>query len=178
MIRIPRLALGLTLALMMVLWCSSTVGAQALKIGYIKDDRIYQEWDAWTKAQEDWLTESKAWDEEATAKQEALQELVTEYEKQKLILSDDKRRDREAAIRTKEADLDAFTRQIYGPRGTAEQKQSQLIQPLLDRLAKAIETLAIENEYDIIFTLQGIGYIKESYEVTDKVLELLNELDE
>ncbi|MBU8932590.1 MAG: OmpH family outer membrane protein [candidate division Zixibacteria bacterium] len=178
MIRIPKFALGLTLALVFVLWCSSGVGAQGLKIGYIKDERIYQEWDAWLKAQEDWVTESKAWDEEANTKQEALEELVAEYEKQKLILSDEKRSEREAAIRTKEADLDAFTRQIYGPRGTAEQKQSQLIQPLLDRLARAIETLAIESEYDVIFTLQGIGYIKESYEVTDKVLELLNELEE
>ena len=60
MIRIPRLALGLTLALMMVLWCSSTVGAQALKIGYIKDDRIYQEWDAWTKAPRNGVRETEA----------------------------------------------------------------------------------------------------------------------
>lgn len=178
MIRIPKLVWALTLALTFVLWCGSTVGAQGLKIGYIQDERIYQEWEAWTKAQEDWQTESKSWDEEATSKQEELQELVEQYEKQKLILSDDKRKEREAAIRTKEADLDAFTRQIYGPRGTAEQKQSQLVQPLLDRLAKAIETLAIEDEYDVIFTMQGIGYIKETYEVTDKVLERLAELDE
>ncbi|RKX28775.1 MAG: hypothetical protein DRP47_03445 [Candidatus Zixiibacteriota bacterium] len=178
MIRIPRFVTGLTVTALIVLWSCVSVGAQGLKIGYVQDDRIYQEYGDWVKAQEAWELERKAWDEEAATMQEELQELSTEYEKQKLILSDEKRSEREAAIRTKEEALDAFTRQIYGPRGTAEQKQSQLIQPLLDKITRSIETLAIQDDYDVIFTLQGIGYIKENYDVTDKVLELLNELED
>ena len=81
-------------------------------------------------------------------------------------------------ISLKEQELDEFTRRIYGPGGTAEKKQEQLIQPLLSNIHKAIETLAVENNYDVIFTLQGIGYIKDIYDVTDKVLELLDELEQ
>ena len=161
--------------------CLCTAGsslAQALKIGFVTDDRIYREYRAWQKAQEEWETERKSWDEEAATMQQELQDMVDEYEKQKLILSDEKRREREATIRTKEEALDAFTRRVFGPDGTAEKKQTQLVQPLLDRIHKAIETVAIEGNYDVIFTLQGIGYIKESYDVTDRILEVLDELEE
>ena len=108
---------------------------------------------------------------------EELQELLTDYDKQRLILSDEKKREREAVIRTKREALDAYTKQIFGPGGTAEQKEAQLIEPLLTKIRQSMELVATENAYDVIFTLQGIGYIKEDYDVTDKVLEKLNEMD-
>ncbi|MDH4155933.1 MAG: OmpH family outer membrane protein [candidate division Zixibacteria bacterium] len=152
------------------------VSAQGMKLGFVKDERIKDEYKAWGKAQEQWDLESKAWEDEALAKQTELQEMVDEYEKQKLILSEDKKREREAAIRTKEEALDAFTRQVYGPGGTAERKHAELLQPLLERITKAIEAVAIEGDYDVIFTLQsGLGYIKEDYDVTDKVLKYLED---
>jgi len=154
-----------------------SVSAQGLKIGFVRDDRIYAEYTAWQKAQEQWDTERKAWDDEAQSKQDELQEMLAEYEKQQLILSEDKKRDREAAIRTKQESLDAFTKQIYGPGGTAERKEKQLIQPLLDNIRKSMELVATENGYDVIFTLQGIGFIKETFDVTDKVLETLDAIE-
>ena len=165
--------------LLTFLFVISAVNAQSVKMGFVKDERIKQEYKAWQKAQEQWELESKAWEEEALTKQTELQEIYDEYEKQKLILSEDKRQEREAAIRAKEEALDAYTRQIYGPGGTAERKQSDLIQPLLERITKAIEAVALEENYDVIFTLQsGLGYIKESYDITDKVLNYLEEHDE
>ena len=153
--------------------------AQGLKIGFIDDEVIKQKYKPWQRAQEQWEIERKAWDDEAVEKQSELQDLVDEYEKQKLILSDEKKQEREAAIRAKKDALDAFTQQIYSPGGTAERKQEQLIMPLLENVSEAIRTLAESEGYDVIFTMQsGIGYIKESYDVTDKVLEYLDKLEE
>lgn len=150
-----------------------SINAQTMKIGYVRDDRIRTEHKAFQDAQEQFEIEARAWDEEAGDKQQELQELVDEYEKQKLILSDDKRREKEALIRTKQEALDAFTRQIYGPGGTAERKNNQLLQPLLDEINAAIEAVAIEGNYDVIFNVSGLAYIKPDYEVTDKILEYL-----
>ncbi len=153
--------------------------AQTLKIGFVKDDQIKQNYKAWQKAQEQWDIEKKAWDDEAQAKQTALQDMIDDYDKQKLILSEDKRKEKEAAIKVKQDDLDTYTRQVYGPGGTAEKKQAELIQPLLDKVTKAIEAVAVEGGYDIIFTMQsGLGYIKETYDVTQKVLEQLDKLEQ
>lgn len=155
-------------------FCLDGLNAQGLKIGYVKDDKIKQDYKAWVRAQDQWEVEAKAWDEEAAAKQTELQDLVDEYEKQRLILSEEKKQEKEAAIRAKQEALDAFTRQVYGPGGTAERKHTQLIQPLLEKVTSAIEAVAIEGGYDVIFTLQsGLGYIRETHDITDKVLKYL-----
>ncbi|MEW5993620.1 MAG: OmpH family outer membrane protein [Candidatus Zixiibacteriota bacterium] len=170
----------LTVLATTVVWlCLTDVGfTQALNIGYVNDNRIYDEYEPLRKAQEQWNLDRKAWDDEALEKQEELQELVAEYEKQKLILSEEKKREREATINTKREALDAFTKQVFGPEGTAERKYKQLMDPLIENIQKAIEGVAIEENYDVIFTLQGIGYIKEIYDVTDKVLKYLEEHEE
>ena len=162
-------------AVVLILAFMSGASAQGMKIGYIDDEKIKQGYPEWARASEQWNIEQKAWDEEAASKKQELQDMMDEYDKQKLILSEEKRKEREAAIRTKSESLDAFTRQIYGPGGTAERKQMELIGPLLDNVNKAIEQVALEGDYDIIFTQQsGLGYIKEIYDVTDKVLEQLD----
>ncbi|HOD66173.1 MAG TPA: OmpH family outer membrane protein [candidate division Zixibacteria bacterium] len=175
--RVTKAASVLSAVLALTVILSGAAAAQTLKIGFVRDDRIYAEYTEWQRAQETWETDRKAWDDEASAKEQELQELTADYEKQRLILSDEKKREREAAIRAKREGLDAYTKQIYGPGGTAEQREAQLIEPLLTKIRQAMEAVATENSYDVIFTLQGIGYIKEEYDVTDKVLAALNEME-
>ncbi|HWR81970.1 MAG TPA: OmpH family outer membrane protein [Candidatus Deferrimicrobium sp.] len=163
------------------LWWSTgveRVQAQGPKIGFVKDERVFQEYSAWRKAQEQWDVEKKAWDEEAMSKKQELDDIELEFERQKLILSEDKKKEREAAINAKRDALDAYTKEIFGPEGTAERKYGQLVQPLLESIHKAIEAVAVQGDYDVIFTLQGIGYIKDSYDVTDQVLKHLEETAE
>ncbi len=169
---------SLLLAAILCFMVSGSTNAQGLKIGYIADERLFSEYTAFQKAQEEFETEQVAWEDEASALQQELQELIDEYEKQKLILSDEKKREREARIRTKREALDAFTRQLFGPGGTAERKEAELMQPINQNIRKAIETVALEGNYDVIFTLSGIGYIKETYDVTDRVIEVLDELEQ
>jgi outer membrane protein len=177
--KIPFKAVLGVLALALVLSvAATTVQAQGMKIGFIDEQRIKQNFKDWQRAQEEFDTEVKAWEEEAMAKQEALQELEQEYEQQKLILSEEKKAERESVIREKYNELDAFTKQIFGPGGQAERKEAQLLKPLYEKLMAAIEGVALENDYDVIFTTQsGLGYIKETYDVTDKVIEYLETMD-
>lgn len=152
--------------------------AQGLKIGYVNEQRIRTEYKDFSKAEEEYNLELKSWEEEATNKQTELQELLAEYDKQKLILSEDKKREKEAAIRTKQEDLDAYTRRIFGPGGTAERKEQELVTPILERISKVIEAIAIEENYDVIYTTSALVYIKPIFDITDKVLERLAEATE
>jgi outer membrane protein len=162
----------------MIILGSATVSAQGLKIGFIDDEVIKTNYKDWQRAQDQWTLEQKAWDDEAVAMQEELAEMISEFEKQQLILSDEKKNERETAIRAKQDALDAFTRDIYSPGGRAERKQMELIQPLLENVNNAIEQVAIEENFDVIFTMQsGLGYIKETYDVTQKVLDKLETID-
>lgn len=166
------------LTLLAVGLIAGSLNAQALKIGIVNDEEIKAGYPAWERASQEFETERKAWDDEAQALQTELQEMVNEYERQKLILSEEKRAEKEAAIRAKEESLRAFSSQIYGPGGTAERKQEQLMFPLLENVNQAIQIVAETEGFDVIFTMQsGIGYIKPSYDVTQKVLDALEDLE-
>jgi outer membrane protein len=170
---------GVLLAIVAVFAIGSTAAAQGVKMGFVRDDQIQENYKDWQRAQEEWELEKKAWDDEAVTKQQELADLLDEYDKQKLILSEAKRKEKEALIRAKQEALDAYTRQIFGPNGTAEKTQQRLYEPLLQKVTKAIELVAIEGNYDVVFTLQsGLGYIKESYDVTEQVLQKLEEIEE
>jgi outer membrane protein len=148
---------------------------QGVKYGYIDSDQIFAEYSEWINAQEEFNNEYKLWDDQAKEMQVELEELLDEYERQRLILSEDKKREREAAIETKRLALDAFTKRVFGPGGEAEKKNNALIKPLLERINTAIEQLATEGNYDFIFNSSGLAYANKDYDITAKILEILEE---
>lgn len=147
--------------------------AQIGKFGYVDSDKIFAEFKEWQKAQEQFNTEYKAWDDEAKSMQKDLEDMQVEYEKQKLILSADKKKEREAAIEAKRQALDAYTKEVFGPSGTAERKNNELVKPLLDKINAAIEKVATEGNYDFIFNSAGLAYAKKDYDITSKVMTVL-----
>ncbi|MCX6827302.1 MAG: OmpH family outer membrane protein, partial [candidate division Zixibacteria bacterium] len=98
---------------------ASTGLAQTGKVGYVDSDKIFSEFKEWAKAQDQFNTEYKAWDDEAKGMQKELEDMIVEYDKQKLILSADKKKEREAAIEAKRQALDSYTKDVFGPAGRA-----------------------------------------------------------
>lgn len=168
-----RLMLMGTLALALILAVSAE--AQVGKFGFVDSEKIFTSYKEWQKAQDDYNAEYKAWDEEGQTMQQELEDLIVEYDKQKLILSPEKKKEREAAIEAKRQALDAFTKQVFGPSGQAEKRNSELVRPLLEKINNAIERVAVENNYDFIFNSSGLAYARQDYDVTDKILEALEE---
>jgi outer membrane protein len=165
----------LAAALIFIAGLSLTSQAQIGKFGFVDSDRIFVEFKEWGKAQEEFNTQYKLWDEDAKKMQKELEEMIAEYEKQMLILSADKKKERETAIDAKRQGLDAYTKEIFGPAGTAERKNNTLVKPLLDKINEAIERVATEENYDFIFNSAGLAYAKKDFDITDKILEILEE---
>jgi outer membrane protein len=161
--------------LLCVAFFASLSQAQVGRYGYVDSERVFSEFKEWDKAQEEFNTQYKAWDDEAKEMQKELEDMIVEYEKQKLILSADKKKEKEAAIEAKRQSLDAFTKEIFGPGGTAERKNNALVKPLMEKLNAAIEKVATEENYDFIFTSEALAYAKKDYDITDKIIEALAE---
>ncbi len=147
--------------------------AAAQKYGFIDSEKIKQNYKEWAKAEEQFDTEMKAWEQEATQMEQELNEAYQEYERQKLILSAEKKAEKEAAINAKNEALNSYTREISGPGGKAERRMSELVKPLYEKIQAAIERLAIEENYDMIFNSAGLAYAREELDVTDKIIEIL-----
>ena len=147
--------------------------AAAQKFGFIDSEKIQLNYKEWAKAQEQFNTELKAWEDEAAMMERELRQLIDDYDKQRLILSADKKAEREAAIQAKDQALASFTRDISGPGGKAEKRMSELVKPLYEKIQAAIEKLAIEENYLFIFNSSGLAYAKQENDVTDKVIDIL-----
>jgi len=133
------------------------------------------DYEDWVRAQEEFNTEYKLWEEEAKTMQIELEEMIQEYEKQRIVLSVEKKTEKESQIQAKQTALDVFTREIFGPGGTAERKNNNLVKPLLEKINSAIEKVSTEENYDFVFNAAGLAYAKQGYDITDKVLKVLSE---
>ncbi len=167
-----RIAGIMVMALVMVALLCGVATAQ--KSAFIDSDKIQQNYQSWVKAQEQFNTELQAWEEEAGQMEQELREMLDEYERQKLILSADKKAEREAAISAKDQALASFTRDISAPGGRAERRQMELVKPLYEKITAAIEKVAIDEGYNFVFNSNGLAYAKKNLEITDKVLEVLD----
>ncbi|MFH2037397.1 MAG: OmpH family outer membrane protein [Candidatus Zixiibacteriota bacterium] len=170
-----KITLMISVVFLFIFALSSLATAQTGKMGYIDSDKIFAEYEDWTRAQEEFNTEYKAWEDEAKNMQTDLEDMIQEYEKQKLILSVEKKAEREAQIKAKQSALDAYTREIFGPNGTAERKNNTLVKPLLEKINAAIEKVSTDENYDFVFNSAGLAYAKKGYDITDKVLKALTE---
>ena len=160
-----------TLCVGLLIIFSTTAAAQ--KFGFIDSDKIQENYKEWVTAQEQFNTELKAWEDEAAAMENELREMLEDYEKQKLILSADKKAEKEAAIQAKDQALASFTREISSPGGRAERRMNELVKPLYEKITAAIEKVAIEENYEFVFNSAGLAYAKKELDITDKVIEVL-----
>lgn len=150
---------------------ASTANAQ--KYGFIDSEKIKQNYREWVKAEEQFQTDMRAWEEEMMRMEQDLKDAISEYEKQRLVLSADKKAEKEASINAKDQALASFTRDISGPDGRAERRMNELVRPLLEKIQSAIEKLAIEENFDMVFNSAGLAYAREELDITDRVIEIL-----
>jgi len=152
---------------------SAKANAQSIKIGYLDDQKVLQNYDAWNKAKEQFESEMKAWEDEANRMMQNYTQDSLEYEKQKLILSDERRKTRLAEINAKRTALEAFTKDVFGQNGQADRKNTALTKPLLDNMMAAVRKVAADGNYDVIFNSSALAYINPAFDITDKIIEAL-----
>lgn len=170
-----RLFLLSALAGGMTLFAPGETQAQNIKIGYVDDSKVLQNYEAWKKAEEQFQIEVRAWDGEAQNMYQAYVDDSLDFERQKLILSATRKIERRAEIGAKRQATESFTKDIYGPNGQAERKKAGLTKPLVDNMNAAITKVAVDGNYDVIFNSSGLAYINPAFDITDKVIEILAE---
>jgi outer membrane protein len=154
----------------------SDLMAQSERIVYYNSQRVFQEYKDFRDAQDLFDKEVDEWTQEGYDMQKELDSLKTEFDKQRLILSPAKVKEKQDEIETKTAALQKFTADIFGPNGKAEQRNQQLTKGVLDKVTAVLEKIGVESNYLMILDAAAIGYAKKSLDITDKVLEELAEL--
>ncbi len=147
-----------------------------LKLGYVDSDAIMKQLPDYQDTQKKLDAIIKEWQEELSKLERDWKAKYEDYEKRKLILSEQKRVEIEKELVELENQVSKYRQDKFGVRGELFQKQEELMKPLNNRVFNAIQQVAKENDYDFIFDRSGdiiFLYAKEQYDVTNLVLDKL-----
>jgi outer membrane protein len=165
---------GLAVSLLLLLLA---VPAKAQpKIGYVDSDAIMKQLPDYQDTQKKLDAIIKEWQEELSKMERDWKSKYDDYDKRKLILTEQKRVEIEKELVGMEDQISKYRQDKFGVKGELFQKQEEFMKPLQNRVFTAISQVAKENDYDFIFDRSGellFLYAKEQYDVTNLVLKKL-----
>ena len=106
----------------------------------------------------------------------SLDSLKQDYERQRLLMSDTRRKDKENELRVLEQKIQQFQMDKFGPEGEIYRKQNLLLKPVLKKIDDAIKVVGSEQGYDFILDAMSVAllYALDSHNLTEDVLEQLS----
>jgi len=118
----------------------------------------------------------KEWEAEAKTKKQEIENLVSEFENQSLMLSDEAKERKRQEIAQKQQEYEQFVQDVWGANGRAVQKNQEIMKPFTEKVMSIVNRIGEEEGYTILFDVatQGIVYTKEGLDLTDRVIEELN----
>jgi outer membrane protein len=158
---------------LLVLVAASLAGAQS-KIGYINSETIMQALPEAIDAQKSLDALVAGWEAELQRMQGEWKRKFDEFDKRKLILTDQVRADQERQLRELDASITDFRNRKFGQNGELFLKQNDVMKPVQNKLFKVLEDLAKEDGYDYIVDRSGqvlLLYANEKLDLTQKVLQ-------
>jgi outer membrane protein len=148
----------------------------AQKYAFVDTEYILNNIPNYKAAQEQLDKFSADWQKEVEVKYTEIEKMYKDYQAERVLLSEDMRRQREEAIVNKEKEAKELQKNYFGQEGALYKKRQELVQPIQDEIYKAIKDLATENGYAVIFdTSSGPSmiYTNPRYDVSDEVLQKL-----
>jgi len=146
------------------------------KIGWINSKTIMDKLPEAQDAQRQIDNLVAQWQSELAKMQNDWQKKFQEYDKKKLILTDQLRAESEKELQELDKKIADFRSKKFGQSGELFTKQNEVIKPIQNKIFKTLQDIAKEDDYDYIFDKSGdilLMYSNDKYNLTDKVIERL-----
>ena len=160
-------------ALAAVMAFSSTASAQApTKIGYIDSRTILREAPGAAEVTQTLQKELTSWRAQLAATEDSIKNMISDFEKQSLVISPDAKQKRQADIIARQNSFQARYDELQQK---ATDRQKELLTPIMDRVQKAITDLRTAEGYAIIFdsATEAMVAADPALDLTQKVLDRL-----
>ena len=160
--------------LILVSFLLLSVGSYAQKFAYVDTDYILNNIPELNQAQDKLDEISKQWQTEIEGIYAEVDKMYRDYQTQEVLLTDEMKKKREEAIIVKEKSAKDLQKKRFGPEGDLYGKRQELIQPIQDKVYDAIQQLAANSKYAVIFDSSSdliMLYSNPNLDKSDKVLE-------
>ncbi len=146
----------------------------AQRFAYVDTEYILNKMPEYSSAQKQLDLLAQEWQKDIEKKKAEIQKLKTDFEAEKIFLVDEVKKQRLAAIETKEKELTSYQKDKFGVNGELFKKRQELIKPIQDKIFDAIQKVAKDNALDFIFDKAGsvsMLFTNPKYDRSDEVLE-------
>ena len=146
-----------------------------VKIGYVDSNEIMNNFDEVRQVQADLEKEQRRLESEFNELVFGLDSLKQDYDRQRLLMSDARRNEKENEIANKEKSVQKFQLDKFGPEGEIYRIQNELLKPVLAKIDAAIQKVGSERGYDFILDAMSgaLLYALDSHNLTEDVMDEL-----
>lgn len=149
--------------------------AKEQKIGFVESSQIFAQYQATATANEQFNEFVNACRDSAAKLQLNIQTLKNELDAQKLMLSEEARLKKLDEIETNTQIYNQYLQDVFGPGGKIEQKNDELMAPLLKKINEAIAKIAQQEGFSMVIDLsEDIFYASSELNLTELVINELN----
>jgi len=162
--------------LILALSFTTITATQAQKFAYVDTDYILNKIPEFKQAQDKLDALSADWQKEIENKYTDVDQMYRSYQQEQVLLTDKMKVKREDAIIKKEKNAKDLQQKYFGPEGELYIKRQELIKPIQDKIYDAIQQLATNSKYAIVFDSSSdliMLYKNNNLDKSDKVLGLL-----
>jgi len=159
--------------------------AQSGKIGWVDLDRILSEYDEFKEAENQFQKDALIWEADFDSLQNEYFTRLEDYRKQRLLLSETSRKEREDELSGLEQRL-FETKARY--EAEAERRRAELTTPILKKIIDVVQRVAVNEDFDYVLNssqiyttpaglqFSPIMYAKDRLDLTERVFEELSKL--
>lgn len=156
--------------------CLMGTTAFAQKLAYVDSEYIMKHVPEYGEAEKKLDGLSKQWQAEVDKQYEEIEQMYQAYQKDQASLNEDLRRRREDEIVNKEKSVKEFQQSKFGFEGELFQQRETLMNPIQERIDKAIQEVATAEQLDFIMDRRSEAtflYANPSLDKSDDVITKL-----
>ncbi len=164
----------------LTLFCLGAVltldAAAELNIRFVNSEIILQQYRAVQSVVETFNRDVQGWNDEAQRRKREIEELQRELESQSLMLSNERRQEKDMEYQRRLNEYEQYVQSIWGPEGLVEQRNEELLRPIINKVQALLAQIAAEEGYDFILDAadNNILYADPEHDLTQDIVDLLN----
>ncbi len=156
---------------------SSVLAQRGLRVGYIDMDYILENVSEYQQATKQLNDKVLKWRKEMDKMQHEIDNLYSELEAERVLLTKELIEEREEEIELLKAELLDYQQQRFGPDGDLIRQKKNLVEPIQDQVFTSIQEIGKARKFDMVFDKSSdlmILYADNKLDLSDIVLASIN----
>ncbi|MDX9760086.1 MAG: OmpH family outer membrane protein [Bacteroidota bacterium] len=169
--------LSLFLVGLCILAFGMTAGAQNLKIGYVDSQKIFEGLPEAQDVQKQLDAQLGVWQDSLDLMAKSYMTEFEGYQAQEGMMSEDAKKSKQQELIRMQQEVNDYRTRKFGQTGDAARMRQSMLQPLQNKVLKAIEEVAKEEKLNFVFDkiedAALLLYAESKFDYTFKVLDYL-----